>query len=110
MNMTVLDGALIRTEKPESDWISRERLRSALAERSIALDHELGRGGMSVVYLAQDLRDNRLVAVKILRPGVLAGTERFVREIKLLSPLVHPNIVPLFDSGEADGFPFFVMP
>jgi serine/threonine protein kinase len=87
-----------------------ERLRSALAVRSLTLDRELGRGGMSVVYLARDLRNNRLVAVKILRPGVPAGAERFVREIETIAPLVHPNIVPLFDSGVADGIPYFVMP
>jgi serine/threonine protein kinase len=87
-----------------------ERLRSALAERSIALDRELGRGGMAVVYLARDLRHDRLLAVKVLRPDVPAGTERFLREIKLVSPLVHPHIVPLFDSGAIDGRPFFVMP
>jgi TolB-like protein len=87
-----------------------ERLQSALAERAIALDRELGHGGMSVVYLARDLRHDRLLAVKVLRPGVPAGTERFLREIKLVSPLVHPHIVPLFDSGAIDGCPFFVMP
>ena len=90
--------------------VDSERLRSALAERSLTLDRELGRGGMSVVYLARDLRNNRLVAVKILRPGVPTGAERFVREIETISPLVHPNIVPLFDSGVADGIPYFVMP
>jgi TolB-like protein len=87
-----------------------DRLRSVLAERSIALDRELGRGGMSVVYLARDLRHDRLLAVKVLRSGVLGGTERFLREIKLVSPLSHPHIVPLFDSGAVDGSPFFVMP
>ena len=91
-------------------WISTGQLRSALAERSIALVRELGRGGMSIVYLARDLRHDRLVAVKILRPNVPAGAERFAREIKVSSLLVHPNIVPLFDSGSVDGFPFFVMP
>jgi serine/threonine-protein kinase len=87
-----------------------DRLRAALAERSIVLDRELGHGGMSVVYLARDLRHDRLLAVKVLRPGVPTGTERFLREIKLVSPLVHPHIVPLFDSGAVDGCPFFVMP
>jgi serine/threonine protein kinase len=81
-----------------------------LAEHSLTLDRELGRGGMSVVYLARDLRHNRLVAVKILRPGVPTGAARFVREIETISPLVHPNIVPLFDSGVAAGIPYFVMP
>jgi serine/threonine-protein kinase len=97
-------------QERQSGWINRERLRSALAGRSIALDRELDRGGMSIVYLARDLRHNRLVAVKILRSDVPAGAERFVREIKLTSLLVHPNIVPLFDSGAVEGFPFFVMP
>ena len=109
--MIVGNGASPReVGERESGWISRERLRSALSERSIALDRELGHGGMSVVYLARDLRHGRLVAVKILGPGVPAGTERFLAEIKMMSPLVHPNIVPLFDSGAIDGFPFFVMP
>ena len=98
--MTILDSAVAITEG----------LRFTLAERAIVLDHELGRGGMSVVYLAHDLRHDRPVAVKVLGPGVLGGNGRFLREIKTLSPLVHPNIVPLFDSGEADGQPFFVMP
>jgi eukaryotic-like serine/threonine-protein kinase len=90
--------------------VENEQLRSVLAERSLALERELGRGGMSVVYLARDLRHNRLVAVKILRPGMPTGAERFVREIETISPLVHPNIVPLFDSGVAAGTPYFVMP
>jgi serine/threonine protein kinase len=110
--MTVVNGASTTTEIEERQggWINRERLRSALAGRSIALDRELDRGGMSIVYLARDLRHNRLVAVKILRSDVPAGAERFVREIRLTSLLVHPNIVPLFDSGAVEGFPFFVMP
>jgi eukaryotic-like serine/threonine-protein kinase len=110
--MTVGNGAAATTEDKErlSGWISIDRLRSALAERSIALDRELGRGGMSVVYLARDLRHNRLIAVKILRPDVPAGADRFLREIKVISLLVHPHIVPLFDSGAVEGFPFFVMP
>jgi hypothetical protein len=80
-----------------------DRLRSVLAERSIALDREVGHGGMSVVYLARDLRHDRLLAVKVLRSGVPGGTERFLREIELVSPLTHPHIVPLFDSGAVDG-------
>ena len=86
------------------------RLREALAARSIDLDRELGRGGMSVVYLARDRRHDRLVAVKVLLPDVPAGAERFLREIKLVSPLTHPHIVPLYDSGAVDDAPFFVMP
>ena len=108
--MTNTASATTESQARNSGWISSERLGSALAERSIALDRELGHGGMSVVYLARDLRHSRLVAVKILRPGVPAGTDRLLGEIKMLSPLVHPNIVPLFDSGAIDGFPFFVMP
>jgi hypothetical protein len=76
---------------PESRSIDTERLRLVLAERAIVLDRELGRGGMSVVYLARDLRHNRLVAVKILRPGVPSGAERCVHEIETISPLVHPS-------------------
>jgi serine/threonine protein kinase len=87
-----------------------DRLRAVLAERSIVLDRELGHGGMSVVYLARDLRHDRLLAVKVLRSGIPTGTERFLREIKLVSPLVHPHIVPLFDSGAVEGRPYFVMP
>jgi serine/threonine-protein kinase len=87
-----------------------EAIRLALAGRSLAVERELGEGGMAVVYLARDLRHERLVAVKVLRPGLPAGAERFAREIKLTSPLVHPHIVPLYDSGVIDGTPFFVMP
>lgn len=87
-----------------------DRLREELARRSIALDRELGRGGMSVVYLARDLRHDRLLAVKVLLPGVPAGAERFLREIMLVSPLAHPHIVPFYDSGAVDGAPFFLMP
>ena len=85
-------------------------LRDALAQHELSLDRELGKGGMSVVYLARDLRHDRMVAVKLLGPDVPGGAERFVREIKLTSPLVHPHIVPLYDSGTVDGTPFFVMP
>jgi len=85
-------------------------LRDALAERGLALDRELGRGGMAVVYRARDLRHDRLVAVKVLRTDIPGGAERFVREIRVASPLVHPHIIPLYDSGAVDGVPYFVMP
>ena len=67
---------------------------------------------MATVYLAQDLRHDRKVALKVLRPELAAviGAERFLAEIKLTANLQHPHILPLFDSGEADGFLFYVMP
>jgi Tol biopolymer transport system component/tRNA A-37 threonylcarbamoyl transferase component Bud32 len=88
-----------------------QRLSSALADR-YRLEHELGQGGMATVYLAEDLKHDRRVAVKVLRPELAAviGAERFLAEIKLTANLQHPHILPLFDSGEADGFLFYVMP
>jgi serine/threonine-protein kinase len=87
------------------------RLTEALADR-YRLERELGQGGMATVYLAQDLRHDRKVAVKVLRPELAAviGAERFLSEIKTTANLQHPHILPLFDSGEADGFLFYVMP
>jgi eukaryotic-like serine/threonine-protein kinase len=87
------------------------RLQSALADR-YRIEREIGAGGMATVYLAQDLRHDRKVALKLLRPELSAviGAERFLAEIKLTANLQHPHILPLFDSGEADGFLFYVMP
>src|SRR5512133_2524331 len=87
------------------------RLQSALAER-YRLDREIGAGGMATVYLAADLRHDRKVALKVLRPELAAviGAERFLAEIQLTANLQHPHILPLFDSGEADGYLFYVMP
>ena len=75
-------------------------------------ERELGRGGMAIVYLARDVRHERHVAVKLLRPELAAhvGTERFLREIRITADLAHPNILPLLDSGELDGVPYYVMP
>ena len=86
-------------------------LAAALAGR-YALESELGQGGMATVYLARDLRHERLVALKVLRPELAAslGPERFLREIKLAAQLQHPHILPLHDSGEAAGFLYYVMP
>jgi serine/threonine protein kinase/Tfp pilus assembly protein PilF len=86
-------------------------LESALSSR-YKLDRELGRGGMATVYLANDLRHDRRVALKVLHPELSSalGPDRFLREIKLAARLNHPHIVPLFDSGEAAGFLFYVMP
>ena len=92
-----------------SDSVSR--LNAALEGR-YAIERELGEGGMATVYLAADLKHDRKVAVKVLRPELAAvlGAERFVQEIKTTAALQHPNILPLFDSGEVDGFLYYVMP
>jgi serine/threonine-protein kinase len=88
-----------------------EELHRALAGR-YAVERELGRGGMAFVFLARDIRHGRLVALKLLRPELAAavGLERFLREIQLAARLQHPNILPLLDSGEADGSPYYAMP
>ena len=87
------------------------RLVDALADR-YRFERELGAGGMATVYLAHDLKHDRSVAVKVLRPELAAviGAERFLAEIKTTAALQHPHILPLFDSGQADGFLFYVMP
>lgn len=91
--------------------IDLDRLRDALAPR-FRLEEEVGRGGMAVVFAATDLRHDRRVAVKVLRPGIAGqvGAERFLQEIRIESKLQHPNILPLLDSGEADGLPYYIMP
>ncbi|HUG27693.1 MAG TPA: hypothetical protein VMK53_05285 [Gemmatimonadales bacterium] len=80
------------------------RLSAALADR-YHLKRELGQGGMPTVYLAEDLKHKRRVAVKVLKPelGAVPGAERFVNEIRTSANLQHPHLLPLFDSGEADG-------
>jgi serine/threonine protein kinase len=87
------------------------RLQGALADR-YAIERELGAGGMATVYLARDLRHDRAVAIKVLRPELAAtlGAERFLLEIKTTAQLTHPNILPLLDSGEADGLLYYAMP
>ena len=87
------------------------QLRGALADR-YRLDRELGAGGMATVYLAHDLKHDRPVALKVLQPelAVVLGGERFLREIRVTAKLNHPHILPLLDSGEAGGFPYYVMP
>lgn len=76
------------------------------------IDSEIGRGGMAAVFLATDTRHDRAVAIKVLLPSVAehVGANRFVREIRIAARLAHPNILPLFDSGEAGGLPFYVTP
>jgi serine/threonine-protein kinase len=88
-----------------------ERLTAALKDR-YHIERELGVGGMATVYLAHDLRHDRPVAIKVLHAGFAEalGPERFLAEIKLTASLQHPNILPLFDSGNADGLLFYVMP
>jgi len=86
-------------------------LRATLADR-YTIDRELGAGGMATVYLAEDLRHRRKVALKVLRPELSAtlGPERFLKEIEVTASLQHPHILPLFDSGSANGQLFYVMP
>jgi len=88
-----------------------QRLSTALADR-YRIERELGQGGMATVYLAEDLKHDRKVAIKVLRPELAAviGAERFLAEIKTTANLQHPHILPLHDSGQADGFLFYVMP
>jgi Tol biopolymer transport system component/tRNA A-37 threonylcarbamoyl transferase component Bud32 len=87
------------------------RLESTLADR-YRIERELGAGGMATVYLAEDVRHHRKVAIKVLHPELSAvlGPERFLKEIELTANLQHPHILPLFDSGNADGLLFYVMP
>ena len=87
------------------------RLATSLGTR-YRIERELGVGGMATVYLAQDLKHDRKVALKVLKPELAAvlGAERFVVEIKTTASLQHPHILPLFDSGDADGQLYYVMP
>jgi serine/threonine-protein kinase len=88
-----------------------DRLKAALSDR-YAIEQELGAGGMATVYLAEDLKLHRKVAVKVLHPDLALslGAERFLREIEVTANLTHPHILPLHDSGAVDGFIYYVMP
>jgi eukaryotic-like serine/threonine-protein kinase len=88
-----------------------ERLSVALSDR-YRIEREIGAGGMATVYLAFDIKHDRRVALKVLKPELAAvlGGDRFVVEIKTTAALQHPHILPLYDSGTADGFLFYVMP
>ena len=88
-----------------------EQLRAALGDR-YEVDRQVGEGGMATVFLARDVRHGRQVAIKTLRAelAVSIGADRFLREIQLAANLQHPNILALYDSGEADGILFYVMP
>ena len=87
------------------------RLTAALADR-YRIERELGSGGMATVYLAEDLKHHRRVAIKVLRPGIseALAAERFLREIEIAAGLTHPHILPVYDSGQADGLLYYVMP
>ena len=89
----------------------RAQLTAALGER-YRVERELGQGGMAVVFLAEDLKHHRPVAIKLLKPELSAalGSERFLREIAIAAALQHPHILPLYDSGEVDGLLYYVMP
>jgi len=86
-------------------------VREALAD-SYAVDRELGRGGMATVFRAEDLKHHRAVAIKVVHPELSAqiGPERFAREIEIAARLQHPHILPLYDSGQAQGLLYYVMP
>ena len=88
-----------------------QRLAAALSDR-YRLDRELGHGGMATVYLAEDLKHRRQVAIKVLNPELAAalGATRFTQEMAIAARLQHPHILGVFDSGEADGFLYYVMP
>ena len=88
-----------------------DQLNAALSDRYL-VEREIGEGGMATVYLARDIRHNRKVALKVLKPdlGAVVGVERFLSEIQVTANLQHPNLLPLFDSGEAGGLLFYVMP
>jgi len=107
----LLDQFVAKTQVDHPMSVPFERLRDALTD-NYAIDRELGRGGMATVYLAQDKKHDRVVALKVLHPDLAAslGAERFLREIKLVARLNHPHILPLFDSDAADGFLYYVMP
>src|SRR3989442_11972910 len=101
--------ALPLPRAPLADLLAR--LQAALADR-YTIERELGRGGMATVYLAHDQRHHRLVAIKVLKPELAAalGPERFLQEIEIAAGLTHPHILPLYDSGEATGLLYYVMP
>ena len=87
------------------------RLQDALGSR-YRIEREIGQGGMATVFLAEDLKHDRRVAIKVLRPefAAIIGAERFLREIKTIATLQHPHILGLIDSGEANGTAYYVMP
>lgn len=109
LNQCSLGPRTTRYIRPVPDDLSR--LRSAFKGR-YDIERELGSGGMATVYLASDVKHDRRVAVKVLKPELAAalGPDRFPREIRIVAQLQHPHVLPLHDSGEAEGFLFYVMP
>src|SRR5436190_15868588 len=99
------------TERDGPTMHIAEQLTTALAGR-YAILREIGAGGMATVYLARDIKHDRQVALKVLKPelGAVLGVERFLAEIKVTANLQHPHLLALFDSGEAEGLLFYVMP
>jgi eukaryotic-like serine/threonine-protein kinase len=107
----ILEASLGNLCTTETMTDAFEGLRTALGDR-YHIHRELGRGGMAIVYLADDLKHERKVALKVLRPELSAmiGGERFLKEVRVIASLQHPHVLPLFDSGSADGLLFYVMP
>ena len=103
-------GVPPRTMATDASEIAR--VRKALAGRGYSVERVLGEGGMATVYLATDQKHRRQVAVKVMRPDLAAtlGADRFLREVEIAAQLSHPNILPVHDSGDADGVLFYVMP
>jgi len=101
---------LFEIEAGTQTWAETD-FRTAISDRYL-INAELGQGGMGAVYRAQDRRHGRIVAVKVIAPEAVSGigVEQFLREIATVAQLQHPHILPLFDSGEAAGHPFYVMP
>ena len=106
-----LDVGTCREIHDERPRVLIDRLTTALADR-YRIERELGQGGMATVYLAEDIKHRRHVAIKVLHAELSAvlGPDRFLKEIELTANLQHPHILPLFDSGSADGLLFYVMP
>lgn len=88
-----------------------EKLKTTLADQ-YTIERELGAGGMATVYLAHDIKHDRKVAMKVMRPELAAvlGAERFLKEITVTAKLQHPRVVALYDSGDAGGLLYYVMP
>src|SRR2546422_2592243 len=113
--MTLARRGRARSVSRHDSFPSMERVREALSAAlgdGYTVDRVLGRGGMATVYVAEDLRHSRQVAIKVLRPDVAAaiGAERFLREIAIVARLTHPHVLPLIDSGQAAGSLYYVMP